>query len=203
MISFDNAARQIAGAWKMALGAEDWKASLDRTVDGVFASFAAFVYSIPFVVLFSISAKRAANRIPDFADTLYQTAPLAPLIIGDLFIYALDWAASLFLLVMLARATGAGKQAADLIVGYNWVQPVIAAAQLPSISVMASTASTAAGGLLGIPAFALTLFLIWGVVRRGLGAQPAPSAAVVAMLIIVGAVIDILGSAAMRALFAA
>ena len=202
MISFDEAARQIAGAWKMARGSDDWRSSLDRSVDSVFSSFAAFAFAAPLVVLFTASAKRAAARIPDFSDSLYQTAPLIPLLAADLLTFALDWAASLALLVMLAQRTGAGKNTADLIVGYNWIQPLIAAAQLPSIAVMASTASTTAGALLGIPGFALAIFLIWGVVRRGLGAQPAPAAAIIAMLIIVGAVIDVAASSAMRALFA-
>lgn len=201
MISFDEAARQMAGAWKMARGADDWRSSLDRTVDSVFSSFAAFAFAAPLVALFTLSAKRAAARIPDFSDSLYQTAPLIPLIAADLITFALDWAASLALLIMLARRTGAGKSAADLIVGYNWIQPLIAAAQLPSIAVMASTASTATGGLLGVPGFALTIFLIWGVVRRGLGAQATPTAAIIAMLIIVGAAIDIFASSAMRAIF--
>jgi hypothetical protein len=203
MITADSAARQIGGVWKMATNADDWRAELDRSVDAVFASFAAFLISAPLVILYTASAKRAAARIPEFSDSFYVSAPLALLVIGDLLTFALDWAASLALLVMLARATGAGKHAADLIVGYNWIQPIITAVQLPAIAVMAATASATTGGLLGIPAFALTLFLIWGVVRRGLGSQPAPTAAIIVMLIVAGAVIDSLGGAVMRMLFAA
>jgi len=203
MITADTAARQIGGVWKMATNADDWRASLDRSIDAVFASFAAFVISAPLVVLYSISAKRAAARIPAFSDSLYVSAPLPLLVIGDLLTFALDWTASLTLLVMLARASGAGKRAADLIVGYNWTQPIITAVQLPAIAIMASTASAATGGLLGVPAFALTLFLIWGIVRRGLGSQPAPTAAIIVMLIIVGAVIDTFGGAVMRMFYTA
>lgn len=203
MITADTAARQIGGVWKMATNADDWRASLDRSVDAVFASFAAFLISAPLVILYTASAKRAAARIPQFSDSFYVSAPLALLVIGDVLTFALDWAASLTLLVMLARATGAGKHAADLIVGYNWAQPIITAIQLPAIAVMASTASAATGGLLGIPAFALTLFLIWGVVRRGLGSRPAPTAAIIVMLIVVGAVIDAFGGAVMRLFFTA
>lgn len=202
MISFDVAARQIAGAWKMAFAFENWREDLDRSIDGVFSSFAAIAISLPFVLLFTISAKRAAERTPELADSLYRTAPLAPLIIGDLVVYALDWAASLALLVMLVRSFGAGKQAADLIVGYNWIQPIIASIQLPSLAIMASTASTTAGGIVGIPAFSLTIVLIWGIVRRGLNAPAGQAAAIVAMLVIVGAAIDIFGTASLRSLTA-
>lgn len=203
MISFDDAARQIAGAWKMAFGAENWKASLDRSLDGVFGSFAAFFFAAPFVVLFTVSAKRAASVMPDFPDKLYQSAPLIPLLAADLATYALDWGASLALLVALARVSGAGERAADLIAGYNWIQPVIAAAQLPPVALMSATASAAAGALLGLPAFALTVFLIWGVIRRGLNAAAAPAAAALVMLVIVGTVINIFGSAALRAFYPA
>lgn len=104
------------------------------------------------------------------------------------------------MLLGLARATGAGKQAADIIVGYNWLQPAIAAVQLPPIAIMASTASAGAGGLASLPAFAITLYFIWGIIRRGLNASASSAVAILFMLLIVGAVIDIFGSVAMRAL---
>lgn len=202
MISPDYAARQIGGALKMALGAKDWRASLGRTTDDVFAALAAFAICAPLVILATFAAKRAALRIPDLGDTLVRSAPLAALIFGDLVTFALDVAASLALLVMLARATGVGKQAAELIIGFAWIQPVLVAAQLPAIALMASTASRTAGALLALPALILTIALIFGIVRRGLGAKPAAAAAIVAMLIVVGAVIDIFVSAGLRALFA-
>lgn len=203
MISLDDAARQMAGAWKMAFGREDWRRELDRSVDGVFGSFAAFVFAAPLAVLFTIAAKRAAMRIPDFADTLYQAAPLSLLLAGDFLTFAIDWTASLGLLIALARATGAGRNAADLIVGYNWIQPVIAAINLPAIAVMSLTANAAAGGLFGVPAFAMTIFLYWGIIRRGLNATALNAFVVLFMLVVVGAAIDIFGSAAMRALIPA
>lgn len=187
----------------MAFDAGDWRAALDRSIDGVFGSFFAFFFAAPLVALFTVSARRAAARIPDFPDTLYQTAPLAALLVSDIATYALDWGVSLALLIMLARASGAGDRAADLIVGYNWIQPVIAAAQLPAIALMASTASAAAGSLLGLPALVLTAFLIWGIIRRGLNVGPAQAAAAFAALALVGIAIDNFGSAALRALYPA
>ncbi len=202
MISSDYAARQIRGALKMAMGAKDWRASLGRTTDDVFAALAALAIAAPLVVLGTVAAKRAALRIPDLGDALVRSAPIAVLIAGDLVTFALDVAASLALLVLLARATGAGKQAAELIIGYAWIQPVIVAGQLPAIALTASTASRTAGALLALPALIVTIALIWGIVRRGLGAKSAPAAAIVVMLIVVGAVIDIFIAAGLRALFA-
>ncbi|MFZ5616969.1 MAG: hypothetical protein ACOZAA_06585, partial [Pseudomonadota bacterium] len=81
------------------------------------------------------------------------------------------------------------------------IQPIVVALQLPAVALMAATASRTLGGLVGLPALAIILTLIWGVVRRGLGAQIGPSAAVVVLLVLVGAVIDLLSIAAMKALF--
>lgn len=201
MILFDHAARQIAGAWKMAMDADDWRASLDRSLDGVFQSLSAVLFAAPLIALRTLSARQAAIRISDDPDPFYAAAPLAGLIAGDLVAFSLDWAASLTLLVLLARASGAGRQAADIIVGYNWIQPIVVALQLPAVALMAATASRTLGGLVGLPALAIILTLIWGVVRRGLGAQIGPSAAVVVLLVLVGAVIDLLSIAAMKALF--
>lgn len=202
MILLDHAARQIGGAWKMAMGAEDWRAALGRSLDDVFGSFAAFLVAAPLVALLTVSARQAAIRISEASDPLYATAPIAALIAGDLVAFALDWAASLSLLILLARATGAGKRAADLIVGYNWIQPIVVALQLPAVALMAASASRTLGALVGLPALALALVLLWGVIRRGLGAQAGPSAAIIVMLIVVGAVIDVFASAAMTAVFA-
>lgn len=201
MTSFDTAARQIAGALKMAFNVGDWRAALDRSIDGVFGSFAAFLFAAPLVSLFTLSARHAAVRIPDFPEKLYHTAPLAALLAADLATYALDWGVSLTLLIMLARASGASDRAADIIVGYNWIQPVIAAAQLPPIALMASTANAAAGGILGLPAFVFTAFLIWGLIRRGLDVPPAQAAAAFVALALLGIVIDSVGSAALRAIY--
>lgn len=201
MISLDHAANQMGGAWKMAFGADDWRTSLGRSLDDVFGSAAAFLLSTPLVVVASIAAKRAATRLSDGVDPAYVAAPLAGLIGVDLLTFAIDWAASLALLVLIARATGAGKQAADLIVGFNWIQPIIVAAQLPAIALIAATASRGVGALIGLPAFALALVLIWGIVRRGLHVQAPQAAAIVAMLIAVGVAVDLTGAAIMKALF--
>lgn len=200
MSLLDGAARQIAGATAMAAGRENWKTSLDRSIDAVFSSFGAFVLSAPFVVLFTWSAKRAATRVPDLTGTLYEIAPLELLIVGDLTVYALDWVASLALLLTIARLTGGAGRAAEIIVGYNWIQPLVAAVQLPPVAIMASTASAGAGGVAGLPSFAITIYLIWGIIRRGLGAKAPAATAILVMLIIVGGVIEFFGSAAMRAL---
>jgi hypothetical protein len=203
MISFEHAARQMSGAFKMALDQEGWREALDRSVDGVFRSFAVIFFALPLVVLATLTAKNAAARLPDVENSFVASAPLAALVVGDIASFVIDWWASLILLLMLARATGAEKEAADLVVGFNWIQPVVIAAQLPAIALTAATGSRALGGVLVIPAIAFAILLLWGVVRRGLNAQPAPAGAIVGMLLAVGVVVDLLAAAAMRGLFQA
>lgn len=201
MISFDIAARQMGGAMRMAFDAKDWRDRLSRSIDDVFESFAAFLFSAPLVVLATVVARRAAIRAPDIEAPLYETAPLAALIAFDLATFALDWAASLFLLVMIARAMGAGRHAADVIVGFNWVQPIIAAVQLPALALMAASASRGVGVAVALPGFAFSLALIFGVVRRGIGAERAQSGAIVFMLMLAGVAIDLFGAGVAQAIF--
>ncbi|MCB2097331.1 MAG: hypothetical protein AB7F91_08675 [Parvularculaceae bacterium] len=202
MTFLDNAARQMAGAWAMAFNLDGWRDRLDRSVDGVLGSFGAFAVAAPLVALYSVTAQRAAQRMPDYSESLYSAAPLALLLAGDLIVFAIDWAVNLALLLALSRTLGAGKEAAGLIAGFNWAQPITVAIQLPAIALVAATASGAAGGVIGLPALALALAISWGIVRRGLNIAIAPTTAVVAMVIVVGVTIRIFGDGAMRALVA-
>lgn len=197
----DRAADGIGAALAMAFDREGWRSKLDDSVDGVFGSFRSVLFAAPLIILYSATAKRAADRIPALSNTVYGQLPATALIAADLATFLADWAASLFLLVMLARSLGATRRAAGLIVGFNWLQPVIVAVQLPAIALVAATSSTATGGMIALPALAFTLTLTWGLVRRGLDAKPAPAIAVVAMLLVIGVVIRALGDGALRALF--
>ncbi len=203
MNALDKAASQMSGVWAMAFDLDGWRERLDRSAEGVFGSFNAVFITAPLIALYSITARRAAQRMPDHAESIYNIAPPAPLVIGDLILFAIDWGAGLALLIMLSRSLGAQKSAGALIVGYNWSQPVTTAIQLPPIALAAATASPSVAGLLGFPALALAIAILWGVVRRGLSVAVGPAAAVVAMLIVASAVIRALGGEALRALIAA
>jgi hypothetical protein len=186
----------------MATGAEGWRGSLDRSIDAVFTSAASLLICAPLIALFTFTAKRAAQRIPELSETLYFKAPLAALLVHEIAVFWITWAASLALLIAIARATGAGAKAAELIIGFNWVQPLIAAAQIPAIAVAASSASVTAGGLIGLCALALRFFLIFGIIRRGLGAEAGAAAAIVAMLVALSAAVEMLSSLITGAIFA-
>ena len=200
MISLDEAARQMGGAAKMALAAPDWRETLDRSMNAVFASFWAVALSAPLALLATATTMRAARRTADLGESVYANAPFAPLAAIDLAAFVADWAVNLAILVLVARFIGAGKKAAELIVGFNWITPMVTAIALPALAIIAATASTQIGGLVALPTLVLQIALIYGVVRRGLDLSLAPSAGIVALLILSSAIVDGLFDAFARSL---
>jgi hypothetical protein len=186
----DEAARQMTGAWKMALAQADWEEAFDRSTEGVFGSFRAALIVAPLAALASATAAIAARRAPDLSASIYASAPTALLVVMDLLTLALDWLASLALLIGVAHATGATRNAGALIAGYNWTLPIITAAQLPPLALMSATSGAAWGAFAALPALALSFTLLWGVIRRGLGAGAAPTIAIMVALFIIGALAD-------------
>lgn len=203
MTFLDEAARQMTGAWKMAFGRDDWEDVFDRSAKGVFGSFRAVLIVVPLTILATFTATHAARRVSDLSTSIYAVASPAVLIPMDLTTLAVDWAASLALLVGAARATGATRNAGAMIAGYNWMLPVMTAAQLPPLALMAATGGAAWGGLVGMLTLALSIALIWGIIRRGLGAAPAPTIAVMAMLFALGVAADQLVTGFARAILPA
>jgi len=201
MTYLDRAASQMGGAWAMAFNLEGWRDRLDLSTEGVFRSFNAFIFAAPLMALYSLTVMRAMERIPERAESIYNAAPAIAVVFGDLIFFAIDWAVGLILLLMLSRSLGVEKNAAGLIAGFNWSQPIVTAIQLPPVAIAAATASPAAATLLGLPALALAIAVLWGIVRRGLMIAVGPSIAVIAMLIVASAVIRAFGDAAMRAIF--
>lgn len=200
MTFLDEAARQMSGAWKMALDREDWENAFDRSAAGVFGSFRAALIVVPLAALASATAAQAARRSPDLSASIYASAPTAFLVVMDLATLALDWLASIALLIGAARSMGATRNAGALIAGYNWTLPIMTAAQLPPLALMAATGGAVWGGLAALPALALSFALLWGVIRRGLGAGAAPTIAVMVMLFLIGAAADEIVTALARPL---
>jgi hypothetical protein len=201
MISLDDAARQITGAWKMSFAADDWRQSLDRSENAVFASFWAMAMTAPFVVLLSVLSFRAALKLPGAADFAALRTPLPALASADLASFAIEWIAGLAFLLFVARAGGAGARAATLIVGYNWIQPITIIAHMPAIAIMAATGNAGLGGIFGLPSLALSVALYWGVLRRGLETGLGQTVALISALFIIGLTLDAAAGAILAAMF--
>ncbi len=182
------AADQIAAVWKMAANDPDWRDRLDASVDGVFRSFEAALYAIPLSVALYAFTLRAAAHTDEFPTAPLVSAP-APAFIGvQTIAYAAEWAASLALLILVARTLGADRRAATLIAGYNWAQAPITAIQAATMGGIAFSGSSALGGALAIPALVLQILILWGVLRRGYERDVGVTIAILGGLILVSIV---------------
>lgn len=189
MTNADYAARQLAGVWKMIWNNPGWEGALDRSIDGVFKSFWALFYATPFAILAFLAIRRAAERTTDFPETPFlEASPMFALAVQAVG-YLADWFASLAALVFTARAAGAGRRAADIIVGFNWLQVFIAIAQAAPFAALAVLGGGAAS-ILFLPATAFVIALYWGFIRRSTGLGAGPTIGLIIMLTLIGLVVS-------------
>ena len=101
-----------------------------------------------------------------------------------------DWAAAIVILILAARVVGAEKRASELIAGYNWIQVPIAAVQAIPLVVLGLAGGQRYAGAFYLPAIALVIALLWGVLRRALQAGVAATVGVLMLLTLVGLVVQ-------------
>lgn len=200
MISLDDAARQMGAAFQMAAGREGWRDKLDCSVDGVFRSFTAIVFAAPAAFAAVLSGRRASKSSPDLPADALAAAPLPLHAAAEFVAFGLDWALGLAVLLIAARTLKADRGAAPLIAGYNWAQPLVLFAAAPALALVAVTGSSAASVFL-IPVLAFNLALYWGIIRRGLGLEPAPTLGLLVFVVFAGFIADEIVSGAAKALF--
>lgn len=186
MINFDYAASQMAAVWNMAWNRPGWQDALDRSVDGVFRSFWAVALAAPFSFLGYFSLRRAAERIPELRETPLLHTPLPFSLSVEIIGYVVSWGAELAALILLARALGAGARIADVIIGFNWLHVLTAIAQAIPWAVLGFAGQREIAGILSIPSAILVIALIWGYIRRSLGASLAQSIGILLFLILLG-----------------
>lgn len=182
---------QIAGVWRMAFDRPGWEQSFDRSLNGVFGSFWAVVWTAPLLIANFAALKTIFANAKNLPDDPLLGAPMPFWIGSNLATFAVDWAIGLAALLAAAHFLGASKRAGDAVIGYNWLQPITAAAQAAPVGAGFLFNSTAAFSLLMMPAIAIAIAVYWGVLRRGLGLAPGLAIAVTAgtllLSVIVGA----------------
>jgi hypothetical protein len=183
MIRLDYAARQIGASWNMAFNRDGWTKELDRSVDGVFRSFGATALAFPFVAIAFLSIRRAAPA--SAAAEPIIAAPLAVGLAAQLVGYLADWVVALVLLLAIASALKADRRAADIIVGYNWLQPPVAAIMSAPFATLALPQGKIIAEILFLPALAAAIVLNWGLIRRALGADISVSLGILFLLTLV------------------
>lgn len=192
MIGFDYAASQLAGVWRMAWNRDGWRDELDRSVDGVFRSFWAAMFAAPFSLLSYYLLRNAAERLPNLPETPILQAPLLFGLSLEAIEYFVNWGAALVALILFARALGAGARISEIIIGFNWLHVFTAAIQSAPLIAFELTGARQLAGALAIASTVLILVLIWGVIRRGVGAPVAQSVGIVVFLMLLGLLVSLL-----------
>lgn len=192
MIGFDYAASQLAGAWRMAWNRDGWRDMLDRSVDGVFRSLWAAVFAAPFSLLGFFLLRRAAERMPDLPEMPLLQATLIFGLSIEIIEYFANWGAALFALILFARALGVGARISEIIIGFNWLHVFTAAIQSAPLIALELTGGREFAGVLAIMSTLLIVALVWGVIRRGVGAPVAQSTGILVFLLLLGLVVSLL-----------
>ncbi|NWG71563.1 MAG: hypothetical protein HXY23_08160 [Parvularculaceae bacterium] len=194
MIDFRYAAGQIDATLRMAQNRPGWTDGLDRSVDGVFRSFAAMALAAPFLAVNAAAGRVAAQETDALTREPIVTAPLAAFLPIQLVAAYADWFATLALLAFIARAVGASRRAAELIAGYNWIQlPLVGLQSIPAAAILMPGESSLAAVLV-LPVIAIAMALLWGYLRRALALEPAWTLLLLILLTLVGLVAQNLAS---------
>jgi hypothetical protein len=202
MIDPRYAARQVGAVWNMAWNRPGWAGELDRSVDGVFRSFAAMLYVAPLLALNFAAARIAARAAPETASDAAVSAPLAQFIPAQMMGAYADWCLTLVILGALARAVGASRQAAELFAGYNWLQIPSAALQSIPAAALLLPGGERGAAILILPIVAVLFAMFWGYLRRALSLDPAWTFLLVILLTLAGLVIQSTVSGLAFAVFA-
>lgn len=183
MMDFDYAAQHLRGVWRLAAGDENWRQDMDLTLDGFFRSLWAMALAIPFALLGFTAAARAIALTPEYPRTMFSKAPLGVLLGIEVLTMIIAWFFSIAILAFSAKRIGASKQAAGLIVTFNWSQLLGGmVAVIPAIALIAS-GSLELFAILAIPALIFNLFLAWSVIRKNLAIDIGVTIAILAIII--------------------
>ena len=194
MISFDYAAHQIGGVWKLAFPQFQQKSgsqadtALDYTIDGFFKSFWAILFAAPFAILSFIAAQRFVEKFDSEALTTVQQTPLPTMLVINSTAFVIDWGISILAIVAVAKALNATSTVANTIIGYNWATMIntgLNALVLVMVSFLGKAASAIA-----IPITAIVLALLWGVFRRTMNTTPGTTIAIIMILTLISFIVS-------------
>ena len=200
MITFNYAAQQLTSIWRLAFTFsdqsygepknEDWRNSLDRSVDGVFKSLWAILFAAPFALLTFIALRRAANNIDEIETTPLLEAPLGLMLGVEFLSYVVDWGISIALIIFIARTLNITKTITDTIITYNWAQVYAAGFQSIPIAMMGLMGTSAIAGLLAIPILIVVLIIFWNVFRQAMGLNAGMTIAMIVLLTLVNVIVN-------------
>lgn len=158
MISVDEAARGIYGAWRLAHTDRSGLAFFDATRAGFWRSFGAAIVALP--AYGALVALGIANH----------EGPInwASLVLVEAIAYVIDWFAFPLAAVYICRWLGKEANYFLLIVALNWAKVIVAIVMLPATLVTSLTVGSLLA-IIPIAVFAAVLAYIWYVTRAALG----------------------------------
>lgn len=192
MISPDYAASQMTAVWRMVWNRPGWQNTLDRSVDGVFNSFWAIVFAAPFSLLGFLSVRRFAAQAASETEAALAATPFVFSLIVHAVAFLIDWGAGLAVLILAVRALAASARAADVIIGFNWIQVFINIAMSLPFATLGLSGERNVATLLFLPATMFVLAVMWGFLRRSLSARPAAAIALMLLLTLVGVLTNVI-----------
>lgn len=192
MISPDYVAQQFRGVWRMAFGGGDWRADIDSTTDGVFRSFWAIALSAPLAVIAFLAARETLTETPEIQETILVKAPVLVLLASEIVALVLYWTANIGALVITASSINASRQAANVIVAFNWSRLIAFALVAAPAAILGLTGNVSLFVLLYLPALFLSLAILWGVLRACLPINIVMTVSLIAMLVLIEIIIDTL-----------
>ncbi|MEM1102549.1 MAG: hypothetical protein AAGH48_00425 [Pseudomonadota bacterium] len=170
--------RALEGAWRIALGRNDWRECFDFSADGFFNSFFALIVAAPLFLLIFAGARPAQEEYMAILEPSARPPSSSVSFVFTVITYVGGWAASILALAATARIFKAPRNFAVVVVLFNWTRPV-----LLSISCLAATAYLlgliSAGQFLFVQlaALAWNAFVTVRVVRGGFGVRMAAAIA--------------------------
>lgn len=178
----------LRGAVGIALGDKNALGNFDRSIDGFFRSFFAFVLALPFYLLISSAEWRIVNETgPNDIAVGFQAY-----IVLKIAAAGLSWVAFPLAVAALARPLGFSRQYVSYIVAYNWAQlPILAAITGPYF--LFSLGLLPVGGLAFLHLMLLigVLWYRWRIATVVLGATAGLAAGLVVLDIVLEIFIDI------------
>lgn len=182
MTLFEEAARSIYGAWRLARMDAGAVALFNTTVEGAWRSFTAAAIVAP---LFLALKAMGPPIAPDLYDPARYWSATA---IG----YVISWTAYPLLMAMLTTSLGRRERFVPYLVVYNWAAVIQAAVFIPiNMLQAAGIVSGDAGDLLWLFAFGAVCAYLWFIARTVLAISAMSAMAIVVLDIILGLFIAI------------
>src|SRR5690606_23432725 len=156
---------------------------IDRSIDGFFRSFSAFLLLVPLYVLIAIADHRV---LAQSAGLEISEVPQLPTFVAAALVEVLDWIVFPLVMVPVARLLRLEPSYASFVTTRNWAKTFVdLAGGLPFVAVGFGLLTGPFGDILLIAGFAAQIFLRWRVAVAALPATASVRAAVVVLEVLI------------------